>query len=88
MTSASAEILNSIDRLPAEEQQQLMVEVLRRLPPNLLAEHDRLYQGRFNELKTLIQVGIDQLDSGKRIDGRTAIEQLKQQNRDRLALES
>jgi hypothetical protein len=65
-----------------------MVEVLRRLPPNLLAEHDRLYQGRFNELKTLIQVGIDQLDSGKRIDGRTAIEQLKQQNRDRLALES
>jgi hypothetical protein len=65
-----------------------MVEVLRRLPPNLLAEHDRLYQGRFNELKTLIQVGIDQLDSGKRIDGRTAIEQLKQQNRDRLAHES
>ena len=48
MTSATTEILNSIDRLPTEEQHQLMVEVLRRLPPHLLAEHDRLYQGRFN----------------------------------------
>ena len=80
MTSATAEILNSIDLLPTEDQHQLMVEVLRRLPPHLLAEHDRLYQGRFKELKALIQVGIDQLDRGERIDGKTAIEQLKQRN--------
>jgi hypothetical protein len=84
MTSANAEILNSIDRLPTQEQHELMVEVLRRLPPHLLAEHYRLYQGRFHELKALIQVGIDQLDRGERVDGKTAIEQLKQRNSDRL----
>ena len=88
MTSATTEILDSIDLLPTEEQHQLMVEVLRRLPPHLLAEHDRLYQGRFNELKALIQVGIDDLDAGRRVDGRTAIEQLRQKNRDRLSHES
>ena len=55
MTSATTEILNSIDRLRTEE------------------------------LKALIQVGIDELDAGKRVDGRTAIEQIKQRNRDRAS---
>ena len=55
MTSATTEILNSIDRLRTEE------------------------------LKALIQTGIDDLDAGRRVDGRTAIEQLRQKNRDRAS---
>lgn len=57
MTSATTEILNSIDRLSTEE------------------------------LKALIQIDIDELNEGKRIDGRTAIEQLKLRNYDRLSHE-
>ena len=43
---------------------------------------DRL---RTEELKALIQAGIDDLDAGRRVDGRTAIEQIKQRNRDRAS---
>ena len=57
MTSATTEILNSIDRLSTEE------------------------------LKALIQIDIDELNEGKRIDGRTAVEQLKQRNYNRLSHE-
>ena len=40
---------------------------------------------RTEELKALIQVGIDELDAGRCVYGRTTIEQIKQRNRDRLS---
>ena len=48
----------------------------------ILNSIDRL---RTEELKALIQVGIDELDTGRRIDGRIAIEQIKQRNCDRIS---
>jgi hypothetical protein len=78
MTSAALEILKSIDRLPIEEQNELMVEVLRRIESQRHEEIDHLYQGRFEELRSLIQVGIDDINAGKTINGKTAIAQLRQ----------
>ena len=43
MTSAALEILKSIDRLPIEEQNELMVEVLRRIESQRHEEIDHLY---------------------------------------------
>ena len=83
MTPAALDILNSIDRLPIEDQNELMVEVLRRIESQRYEELDRLYQGRFEELRSFIQVGIDDVNTGRIMDGKTAIAQLKQKNRDR-----
>jgi hypothetical protein len=83
MTSAALDILNSIDRLPIEDQNELMIEVLRRIESKRNGEVERLYKGRFEELRSLIQVGIDDVDAGRTVDGKTAIAQLKQKNYDR-----
>jgi predicted RecB family endonuclease len=85
MTPAALDILNSIDRLPIDDKNELMVEVLRRFESQWHQEIDRLYQGRFEELRSLIQVGIDDVNAGRTVDGKTAIAQLKQKNRDRLS---
>jgi hypothetical protein len=85
MTPAALDILNSIDRLPVEDQNELMIEVLRRIESQRHPEIDRLYQGKFEELRSLIQVGIDDVNAGRVMDGKTAIAQLKQKNRDRLS---
>jgi antitoxin ParD1/3/4 len=39
-----------------------------------------IYQGRFEELKREILVGIEQLDRGERLNGRKFIEQLCREN--------
>ncbi|MHC5734626.1 type II toxin-antitoxin system ParD family antitoxin [Nostoc sp.] len=46
----------------------------------LLEERERIYKGRFEELQREIAIGVDQLDSGERLDGREVIEQLRQKN--------
>jgi antitoxin ParD1/3/4 len=46
----------------------------------LLDEQERLYQGRFEELRQEVSIGVEQLDRGERQDGRTIIEQLRQKN--------
>lgn len=44
----------------------------------LLEERDRIYKGRFEELRQEVAIGVEQLDRGERLDGRAAIEQLRQ----------
>ena len=46
----------------------------------LLEERERIYKGRFEELKKEIMIGIEQLDRGEKLDGREVIEQLRQKN--------
>lgn len=46
----------------------------------LLEERERLYQGRFEELRQEVLLGVEQLDQGQRLDGRMVIEQLRQKN--------
>lgn len=46
----------------------------------LLKERERIYKGRFEELKREIMVGVEQLEGGKRLDGREVIEKLRQRN--------
>jgi antitoxin ParD1/3/4 len=46
----------------------------------LLEERERLYQGRFEELQREVLLGVEQLDRGERLDGRSVIEQLRQKN--------
>lgn len=46
----------------------------------LLEERDRLYQDRLAELQAKIDVGIQQLDRGERVDGKAAIERLLEKN--------
>jgi antitoxin ParD1/3/4 len=46
----------------------------------LLEERDRIYQGRFEELRQAVLVGVEQLDRGERLDGKAVIEQLRQKN--------
>ncbi|MEH2027156.1 type II toxin-antitoxin system ParD family antitoxin [Nostoc sp.] len=46
----------------------------------LLEERERIYKGRFEELQREIMIGVEQLDSGERLDGREVIEQLRQKN--------
>jgi antitoxin ParD1/3/4 len=46
----------------------------------LLEERERLYQGRFEELQQEVELGVEQLDRGERLDGRIVIEQLRQKN--------
>jgi antitoxin ParD1/3/4 len=46
----------------------------------LLEERERIYKGRFEELKREIMVGVEQLEGGERLDGREVIEKLRQRN--------
>ena len=46
----------------------------------LLEEREKIYQGRFEELKREIMVGVEQLEAGERLDGREVIEKLRQRN--------
>jgi len=46
----------------------------------LLEERERIYKGRFEELQREIMIGVEQLDSGERLDGKEVIEQLRQKN--------
>ncbi|MGB6296902.1 MAG: type II toxin-antitoxin system ParD family antitoxin [Rivularia sp. (in: cyanobacteria)] len=46
----------------------------------LLKERERIYKGRFEELKREIMVGVEQLEGGERLDGREVIEKLRQRN--------
>ena len=46
----------------------------------LLKERERIYKGRFEELKREIMIGVEQLEGGKRLDGREVIEKLRQRN--------
>ena len=46
----------------------------------LLEERERIYQGRFEELKREIMVGVEASERGEVIDGREVIEKLRQRN--------
>lgn len=46
----------------------------------LLEERDHIYNGRFEELRQEVLIGVEQLDRGERLDGRAVIEQLRQKN--------
>jgi antitoxin ParD1/3/4 len=46
----------------------------------LLEERERIYKGRFEELKREIAIGVEQLERGERLDGREVIEKLRQKN--------
>ena len=46
----------------------------------LLKEREKIYQGRFEELKREIMLGVEQLEAGERLDGREVIEKLRQRN--------
>jgi len=54
----------------------------------LLEERDRLYQGRFEQLRQAVSIGVEQLDRGERLDGRAVIEQLRQQNQTRKQVQA
>ncbi|MEM9539583.1 MAG: type II toxin-antitoxin system ParD family antitoxin [Cyanobacteria bacterium P01_E01_bin.42] len=53
----------------------------------LLAERERIYRGRFEELKREVAIGIEDLRQGKKVDGRKAIERLKAKNMDLIGRE-
>jgi len=46
----------------------------------LLAERERIYKGRFEELKKEVMIGVEQLERGEKIDGRAVIQKLKSKN--------
>ena len=46
----------------------------------LLEEREKIYQGRFEELKREIMVGVEASERGEVIDGREVIEKLRQRN--------
>ena len=47
----------------------------------LLEERERIYKGRFDELRQEVLIGVEQLDRGERLKGKAVIEQLRQKNR-------
>lgn len=49
----------------------------------LLEERERVYKGRFEELKKEVTIGIEELERGESFDGREVIEQLRQKNQAR-----
>ncbi len=49
----------------------------------LLEERERIYKGRFEELKKEVTIGIEELERGESLDGREVIEQLRQKNQAR-----
>ncbi len=54
----------------------------------LLKERDRIYQGRFEELRQDVLIGVEQLDRGERLDGSAVIEQLRQKNQVRKQVQA
>lgn len=54
----------------------------------LLDEREHLYQGRFEDLRQEVLIGIEQLDRGERLDGRAAIKQLRQKNQARKQVQA
>jgi antitoxin ParD1/3/4 len=46
----------------------------------LLAERDRIYRGRFEELKQEVMIGVQELRCGESFDGREFINRLKAKN--------
>jgi len=46
----------------------------------LLSERERIYKGRFAELKRDVMIGIEQLERGDRVDGREVMKRLHEQN--------
>ena len=46
----------------------------------LLEKRERIYKGRFEELKREIIIGVEQLERGEGLDGKEVIEQLRQKN--------
>ncbi len=47
---------------------------------SLLVEREKIYKGRFEELKQEVMIGAEQLKRGDKVDGRKVIERLKAQN--------
>ena len=47
---------------------------------SLLAERDRIYRGRFEELKREVMIGVQELKRGESFDGREVINRLKANN--------
>jgi antitoxin ParD1/3/4 len=54
----------------------------------LLEERERIYKGRFEELKREIAIGVEQLERGERLDGREVIEKLRQKNQAMIKAEA
>jgi len=46
----------------------------------LLAERDRIYRGRFEQLKQEVMIGVQELRRGESFDGREFINRLKATN--------
>lgn len=46
----------------------------------LLAERERIYQGKFEELKQEVMIGVEELRRGETLDGRQVIKRLKAKN--------
>ena len=46
----------------------------------LLAEREKIYRGRFEELKQEVAIGVEELRRGEKIDGRAVIQRLKIKN--------
>lgn len=45
----------------------------------LLKEREQIYQGRFEELKREVMIGVEQLEHGNKIDGETAMRLLREE---------
>ncbi len=50
----------------------------------LLGERERIYQGRFEELKKEVAMGVEDLKQGRKVDGREVIQRLKEKNLDTM----
>lgn len=47
---------------------------------HLLAQREIIYQGRFEELKKEVMIGVEELKRGEKVDGRKVIQELKAKN--------
>jgi antitoxin ParD1/3/4 len=45
----------------------------------LLKEREQIYQGRFEELKREVMIGVERLEQGNKIDGETVMKQLREE---------
>ena len=45
----------------------------------LLEEKERIYKGRLEELRKEVMIGVEQLRRGEKIDGETAMRQLREE---------
>ena len=48
----------------------------------LLSERETIYQGRFEELKKEVAIGVEDIKQGRKVDGREVIQRLKVKNLD------